>query len=58
MKILENEMNNYAQPASSGVEQKITAELLIPDPEKTIAMDLLNESRTNSGADGDHQKSS
>ena len=51
-------MNNYAQPASSGVEQKITAELLIPDPEKTIAMDLLNESRTNSGADGDHQKSS
>jgi len=49
-------MDQFAQPASSGTLQKITAELLIPDPDKSIAMELLNESKSNKGADGDHRK--
>ena len=51
-------MNTYAQPVSSGIQEKITAELSVPDPEKSIAMEIQNEPRTNSGADGDHKKSS
>jgi hypothetical protein len=56
MKFLENTMDQFAQPVSSGVSQKITAELQIPDPEKSIAMELLNESRSNKGANGDHRE--
>jgi hypothetical protein len=50
-------MDQFAQPASSGISQRITAELLVPDPDKSIAMDLLNESDSNKGADADHRKS-
>ena len=50
-------MDQFAQPVSSGVSQKITAELQIPDPEKSIAMELLNESPSDNGADADHRKS-
>jgi hypothetical protein len=49
-------MNNFAQPANSGVSQRITAELLVPDPDKSIAMELLNESTNDNGADGDHRE--
>ena len=49
-------MDQFAQPASSGISQKITAELLMPDPDKSTAMEIINESQSNEGADGDHRK--
>jgi hypothetical protein len=54
MKFLENTMDQFAQPVSSGVSQRITAELQVPDPDKSTAMELLNESTSDSGADADH----
>lgn len=39
-------MDTFAQPISSGVYQKIQAELLIPDPDKSVAMEIIHESRT------------
>jgi len=50
-------MDQFAQPASSGILQKITAELKVPDPDKSTAMELLNESTSDDGADADHRKS-
>ena len=49
-------MDQFAQPANSGVLQKVKAELLIPDPKKSIAMELLNESSSHNGADADHRE--
>jgi len=46
-------MDTFAQPIDSGVYFKIQAELLIPDPEKSEAMEIIHESRT----DDDHNKS-
>jgi len=57
MKFLENTMDQFAQPASSGILQRITAELKVPDPDKSTAMELLNESTSDDGADADHRKS-
>jgi len=57
MKFLENTMDQFAQPVSSGVSQRITAELQVPDPDKSTAMELLNESPSDNGADADHRKS-
>jgi hypothetical protein len=52
-----NIFETHAQPANSGVLQKVQAELLIPDPEKSIAMDLLHEStKSDTGADGNHRQ--
>lgn len=45
---------NLAQPADSGVYNKIIAELSIPDPEKTIAMEILHETITRTD-DGDNE---
>ena len=56
MKFLENTMDQFAQPASSGISQRITAELLMPDPDKSIAMEIINESANDKGADGDHRE--
>jgi hypothetical protein len=54
-----NITENYAQPANSGILQKVQAELLVPDPDKTIAMEIINDStKSNTGADGDHRKGS
>mgnify|MGYP005992417425 FL=1 len=47
--------NAYAQPANSGVAHRITAELQVPDPDHTKAMEILNEPRNNPGADEDHR---
>jgi len=49
-------MDQFAQPASSGISQRITAELLMPDPDKSIAMEIINESANDKGADGDHRE--
>lgn len=40
-------MYTFAQPIDSGVYQKIQAELLIPDPEISVAMEIINEPKSN-----------
>ena len=57
MTFLENTMDQFAQPANSGISQRITAELLVSDPNKSIAMEIINESKSNGGANGDHRES-
>ena len=49
-------LKTFAQPIDSGVLQKVHAELSIPDPDKTIAMDILNESKSDTPADGNHRQ--
>ena len=49
-------MDEFAQPANSGISQRITAELLVSDPNKSIAMEIINESASDKGADGDHRE--
>lgn len=49
-------MDTHAKPLDSGVLQKIQAELLVPDPDKTIAMEIINESEHHCGADGDNRQ--
>jgi len=52
-----NIIEKYAQPANSGILQKVQAELLVPDPDKTVAMEIINDStKSNTRADGDHRQ--
>lgn len=50
-------MDTHAKPIDSGVLQKIQAELLVPDPDKTTAMEIINEpQKHNCGTDGDNRQ--
>jgi hypothetical protein len=50
-------METFAKPIDSGVYHKIQAELLIPDPVKTVAMEIISESTRTDGDNNESDKS-